>query len=331
MIAVELSAFGLENLHVVERERAEPGPGQVQVRLHAASLNYRDLLMVTGRYNPRQPTPLIPCSDGAGEVIAVGPGVTQWQVGDRVMGTFFQTWSGGRVREDKARKTLGGPLPGTLQQVRVFPEDGVVRIPDHLDYLQGATLPCAAVTAWRSLEKGNVRAGDRVLVLGSGGVSTFALQLAIARGAEVWATSGREEGRAFLSSLGASKTFDYRADPKWGKTIAKLGGVDHVVEVGGAGTLENSLRALRPGGSVGMIGVLAGVSQPLNVLPILMRDLSVHGIMVGSTDDFLALNAAMSHRQIEPQISAVFDLEDTKAAFEHMASGQHLGKIAIQL
>ena len=242
------NSFSLDSLKLIERPDPSPGYGQVLIKLRAVSLNYRDLMVVKGLYNPNLPLPLIPCSDGVGEIIALGEGVTRVKVGDRVAGIFFQKWLSGRLSEAIAQSALGGAIDGLLAEYAVLHEDGVVPIPEHLTDIEASTLPCAAVTAWNALS-GNVKAGDTVLVQGTGGVSIFALQFAQILGAKVIATSSSEQKRERLQSLGVTDTINYKQTPDWGKKAYELtGGVDHVVEVGGAGTLNESLKAVGHGG-----------------------------------------------------------------------------------
>jgi len=328
-------SFGLENLKQVERPDPEPGFGQVVLRMKAASLNFRDLLMVRGHYNPRQPLPLIPCSDGVGEVVAVGAGVSRVTVGDRVATIFSQTWHAGPPTAARLQGTVGGPLDGTLCELMVLDAEGVVRVPDHLSDVEAAALPCAAVTAWSSLvEQGSVGAGDVVLVQGTGGVSIFALQIARILGARVIITSSSEAKLERARAMGAWQTINYVDDPAWGKTARGFTdgvGVDHVVEVGGAGTLEQSLKAVRIGGTVSVIGVLSGVAAEINIIPILMQHLRLQGILVGSRDGFERMNRAFGTHRIKPVIDRIFPFSETPDAFAHMASGQHFGKICIDI
>ena len=326
-------SFGLDNLRLTERPDPAPGPGQVLLKMRSASLNYRDLLMVRGHYNPRQPLPLIPCSDGVGEVIAVGEGVSRVSVGDRVASCFFQTWIDGPPTAGKLAGTLGGPLDGMLAEQVVLSEDGVVPAPEHLSDVEAATLPCAALTAWSALvEQGEVGADDTVLVQGTGGVSIFALQIGRALGARVIVTSSSEAKLRRAIDLGAWKTINYTENPSWGKIVRQLTdaiGVDQVVEVGGAGTLEQSLRAVRVGGQVSVIGVLSGISSELNIIPILMQNIRLQGILVGSRNGFERMNQHLVKHEIQPVVDGVFPFSDALEAFRHMASGAHFGKIAI--
>lgn len=336
MQAYEIAdGFGLANLRRAERPLPEPGPGQVRVRVTAVSLNYRDLMMVRGHYNPRQPLPLVPCSDGVGVVDAVGAGVDSVAVGDRVAGLFTQRWPAGQPTPEGQRSTLGGPLDGMLAQFVVLDEGGVAPVPAHLDDTEAATLPCAALTAWSALvTEGGIAAGDTVLVQGTGGVSTFALAFARLHGARVIATTSSEKKAAALRERGAWEVIDYRADPKWGKTARSLTGgrgVDHVVEVGGVGTLAQSLRAVRPGGVVSLIGVLAGGSADLNLTPVLMNQVRIQGIFVGHREGYLAMCRAIERAELRPLVDRVFAFDEAVAAFEHLAAARHQGKIVIRV
>jgi NADPH:quinone reductase-like Zn-dependent oxidoreductase len=325
--------FGFDNLRLVERPIPEPGHGQVRVRVRAASLNFRDLLMTQGLYNPKQPLPLVPCSDGAGEVEAVGPGVTRWSVGDRVCPIFAQRWIDGEPDRDKLAHTLGGPLDGTMREYMLVDEAGLVAIPDTMSFAQAAALPCAAVTAWSALMvQTRVKPGDVVLVQGTGGVSIFALQFALAAGARVIATSSSHDKLAQLRAMGAHEVIHYKEDPAWGSTARKLTGgrgVDHVVEVGGAGTLNQSIRATRIGGHISMIGVLAGGSQEVNVIPVLMQNIRIQGVLVGHRAAFEDLLAAMTLHNISPVLDRAFPFDQLPAAMEHMRSGAHFGKVVV--
>ena len=333
MRAAEIrGAFGLDHLELVERPDPVPGPGQALVRLRAASLNYRDLLTVEGKYNPKQKLPLIPGSDGAGEVVAVGDGVTRVRPGDRVSAIFAQRWIAGEPTRDRLRSTLGGPLDGTLAELAVFDQEGLVKVPDHLTDEEAATLPCAAVTAWTALD--GITAGDTVLLQGTGGVSIFALQLAHLRGARVIITSSSNEKLARARELGAAEGINYRETPDWGAKVKELTGgtgVDLVVEVGGAGTLKQSLQAVRMGGTIALMGNLAGTTAEIPLPLIFMQNVRVQGILVGPRESFEALNRAIAFHGLRPVIDRVFPLEEIHAAFEHMRAGGHLGKIVVRI
>jgi NADPH:quinone reductase-like Zn-dependent oxidoreductase len=325
--------FGLDNLKLVERPDPKPGVGEVVIRMGAASLNYRDILMVEGAYNPRQPLPLVPCSDGVGTVVETGSGVTRAAVGDRVATLFSQTWFDGEPTAAKLRATLGGPIDGALCDTMLLPEDGVIHIPEYLSDAEAACLPCAGLTAWSALvEQGGITAGDVVLVQGTGGVSIFALQLAGLLGARVIVTSSSDAKLERARELGAWQTINYATDPKWGKTASSMtdgAGVDLVVEVGGAGTLAQSLRAIRVGGTVAVIGVLSGTSAPFDVIPILMQHVRLQGILVGSRAGFERMNRAIAVREMHPVVDRVVPFTDAPAAFELMRKGGHFGKVCI--
>jgi NADPH:quinone reductase-like Zn-dependent oxidoreductase len=326
--------FGLEALTLAERPQPQPGPHEVLVRIKAASLNYRDLMVVKGQYNPKMPLPRIPCSDAAGEVAAVGPGVTRVKVGQRVAGIFMQKWIAGDVDEAKAKSALGGAIDGLLAEFAVLREDGLVLVPEHLSFEEAATLPCAAVTAWHGLvTEGRVKPGDSVLLQGTGGVSLFALQFARLAGARVLITSSRDDKLERARKLGAAEGINYKTTPEWGDKVRELTGgrgVDHVVEVGGAGTLGQSLRAVRMGGQISLIGVLSGAGQ-VNPMPILMKNVRVQGIFVGSREMFEAMNRAIVAGQLRPVVDRVFPFAEAPEAFRHMESGAHFGKICIRM
>ena len=329
------TGFGYDNLVCVDLPDPNPGPGEVLVRIRAASLNYRDHLMVRGSYNPRQPLPLVPGSDGAGEVVAVGSGVSRVQPGDRVMPIFAQDWIAGRPTLQRMRSTLGGPRPGVLRELGMFPEHALVHVPAYLSFEQAATLPCAALTAYNALFKYEpLQAGQRVLVLGTGGVSIFALQLAKAAGAEVFVTSGSADKLERAAALGADHLINYKEVPEWGKEVRRRSGgegVDIVVEVGGAGSLANSIKACAPGGLIALMGVLAGDTNPPNLTPVFMNELRVQGLLVGNRDDFEAMNRMLAARRLLPVIDRVFEFGDAKEAFAHLSAQAHLGKVVIRV
>jgi NADPH:quinone reductase-like Zn-dependent oxidoreductase len=329
----QIPAFGIDSLVLVEKEPVPPGPGQVQVRIHAISLNYRDLMVVQGRYNPRLAMPRVPCSDGAGEVVTVGAGVSQWKLGDRVAGIFMQAWLAGRPNASYSKSALGGDIDGMLATEVVLSESGLVRIPEHLSYEEAATLPCAAVTAWNALFTAtDTKPGDTVLILGTGGVSIFALQFAKMAGTRVLGTSSSDEKLERAKTLGLDAGFNYRTNPGWEKwAFDETGGegVDLVVDIGGSGSLPRVFRALRHGGTVAQIGVLAGVSDSLDIRPILGKQLRIHGIYVGSRANFEDMNKAISHARLKPVIDSTFAFADFPTALRHMESGSHFGKIVL--
>jgi NADPH:quinone reductase-like Zn-dependent oxidoreductase len=327
--------FGLDNFRQTERPDPTPGPGQVLIRMKAASPNFRDLMMIEGQYNPRQPLPLIPFSDGAGEVAEVGEGVERVEVGERVMPIFAQDWIGGEPSRDKFKSTLGGPLDGTISEYVLVDQAGVVPIPEHLSFEEAATLPCAALTAWNALvEQGGVKAGDVVVCQGTGGVSMFAMQFAKLLGAEVIMTSSSDEKLERVKGMGASHGINYRDEPEWGKVVRELTGgrgADHIIEVGGAGTLQQSLAAVRYGGHVSVIGVLSGVSQEINVVPILMHNVRVQGIFVGSREMLENMVQAMEVNEVRPVVDRVFEFEEAREALEYVKAGRHFGKVVVQV
>jgi NADPH:quinone reductase-like Zn-dependent oxidoreductase len=326
-------ATGLDGL-VLNANRPDPkcDHGQIVVRVRAAALNYRDQGVIKGVYGYTK-FPVIPLSDGAGEVAAVGPGVTQFKPGDRIAGTFFQNWTGGRMPPDAAHNSLGGMVDGVLTEYALLNESGAIKIPAHLGFEEAATLPCAALTAWNALiETGRIKAGETVALLGTGGVSCFGLAFAKMHGAFVFMTSSSDEKLARAKVLGADVTINYRAAPDWDQEIKKHtgAGVDHVVEVGGANTLEKSMSAVRPGGSIYVIGALAGVGA-INPRMINRKGIRLQGIHVGSRDMFTDMNKAIAQHKLKPAIDRVFSFDDAKAAYAHQQSGGHFGKIVISL
>ena len=333
----EIPAFGLDHLRLVERDSVDPGPREVVVRVRAISLNYRDLLTIQGTYNPKQPLPLVPMSDGAGEVVRVGADVSRVSTGDRVVGSFFQRWLSGPVPRDVRvlRSTLGGPYHGMLSEEVCLSEEGVECIPDHLSYEDASTLPCAAVTAWSALiSQGGLRPGETVLVQGTGGVAIFALQFAKMMGARVIVTSSSDEKLERVKALGADLGINYRTEPDWGKRAKELTrgvGVDHVIELGGAETLTQSLRAVRPGGQISLIGILSGSAASLNITPILMQNVRIQGVLVGPRSTLEEMNRALSLSGLRPVVDSVFEFTEVRAALDHMVTGCHLGKIVVRV
>jgi len=326
---------GVDAMALVEKPVPVPGPGQVLVKLKAATINYRDLLTVKGGYGSRQKFPLIPLSDGAGVVESIGAGVTAFKPGDRVTGSFFEGWLGGEPSEAKMRSNLGGALDGVLCEYRVWPSVALVRTPDHLGDVEAASLPCAGLTAWSAVAKlGDIRPGQTVLTQGTGGVSIFALQFAKMSGARVIATSSSEAKIEKLRALGADVTINYKTTPEWGKEVRRITGhgVDLVVEVGGVGTLNESIRATKIGGTIAFIGVLAGRPDSESRLPLMvMQQQRLQGVTVGSVEDLQAMADAIAANRMKPVVDKVFPFTEAKAAFAHMASGAHFGKVAIAI
>jgi NADPH:quinone reductase-like Zn-dependent oxidoreductase len=330
----QIPAFGIHNLEVKERPVPELSRGQVLVKVHAVSLNYRDLLVVTGKYNPKLALPRIPCSDGAGEVTAVGEGVTRVKPGQRVAGIFMQNWIDGAPEAAKQRGALGGDIDGMLSEYAVLHEDGLVDVPEHLSWEEAATLPCAAVTAWNAVvHAGEIKAGDTVVIQGTGGVSIFALQFAKLVGARVLGTSSSDEKLQRAHTLGLDAGVNYKREdwPKWVLDETGGRGADLVVEVGGAGTFAQSLKAVRVGGRVAQIGVLSQATEPFQIGPLLHKQIHLRGIYVGSRADFEEMNRAISQHHLQPVVDQVFSFEDAPVAVKTMENASHFGKIVIRV
>lgn len=325
----------LSSLKLVECDIPEPGAGQLLIRVHAASLNYRDHAIVTGRYfGGILARDTVPLSDGAGEVLAVGAGVSRFKTGDRVAGTFFQGWIDG-VPNPASLNALGSPADGMLAEYVVLDQQGAVAIPEHLSYDEAATLPCAAVTAWNALMvSGRVRPGDSVLALGTGGVSVFALQFAKLSGARVIITSSSDSKLDRAKTLGADELINYNTTPDWDQAALALTdgkGVDHIVEVGGVGTLAKSFQAVGYRGQVTLIGVLAGRDGDTNPHALMLKNACLRGIFVGSRTMFEQMNAAIAVNSLQPVVDRVFPFEDATAAYEFQRSGRHFGKVVIKV
>ncbi|HEX7080664.1 MAG TPA: NAD(P)-dependent alcohol dehydrogenase [Gammaproteobacteria bacterium] len=320
-----------------EVPQPEAGPGEVLVRVRAASLNRRDVLMLNARYGPGGANAAggIPLSDGAGEVIAVGPGVTRFEVGDRVAGIFFERWIRGDRSAESIASARGGNAGGMLSEVIVSSEDALVAIPEHLSFEEAATLPCAGVTAYVGLFKyGGLEPGDYVLLEGTGGVSLFGLQFAAAAGARPIITSSSDEKLERAKALGAVGTANYRTNADWQREVRALTGgrgVDHVLEVGGEDTLPKALEALAYDGHVALIGGLSGFASSIPVGQLMGLGARVTGIYVGSREDFEAMNRFISGHRLRPVVDRVFELEDAPAAFDLMQNGSYMGKIVIRL
>lgn len=334
----------IDKLKSTEREAGALKRHEVRVAIKAVSLNYRDLLVVKGHYaklydGATTPggTPLIPCSDGAGEVVEIGEDVSRFKIGDRVAGIFMQGWIGGEINAEIGRTALGGSIDGVLRESVVFEQEGLVHLPEHLSYEEGSTLPCAAVTAWNGMiHAGKIKAGDIVLTLGTGGVSIFAVQFAKMMGARVIATSSSNEKLARLQKeFGVDKNdcINYKDHPDWDKQVLSLTGkrgVDHTVEVGGAGTLSKSVNSTKIGGQISVIGVLANGESDFNPINVLMKTIRLQGIYVGSREMFEDMNRAISLHRIKPVVDKVFKFEDAIKAFQYMESQAHFGKVVIK-
>lgn len=335
MKVFEINEFGVENLTLAERETPVPKENEVLVKFHAASLNYRDLMMIQGTYNPKLKRPLVPFSDGAGEVVETGEAVTKWKTGDRVTPIFMQGWIDGAIDFQKARTALGGDLDGCLREFGAFDENGLVGIPDHFSFEEAATLPCAAVTAFHALfESGCLKPDDTILLQGTGGVSIFALQMASVLGTRIIITSSSDEKLQRAKEMGATDLINYKETPDWDDRVLELTekrGADHVIEIGGAGTMQKSLRSVKMGGHIAFIGVLAGKGE-FNLNQIFMKSVKLQGLFVGSRQMFEAMNQMLClHNHLKPVVDKVFAFEDVKEALKYMEAGAHFGKIVVRI
>lgn len=334
MKAYELREFVGPDGLVLNGTRGEPEPkaGEVLIRIRAASLNYRDISVSHGQYPGVLKRSVIPLSDGAGEIVGIGANVRSAKLGDRVMSAFYPYWSAGPISDEVTEFALGGSLDGVLAQLVCLPAGAAIPMPAHLSFEEAATLPSAAVTAWQALvEIAKVRAGDVVLVLGTGGVSLFALQLAKLHGASVILTSGSDAKLRRAAEMNADHLLNYRTTAEWDIEISKLTqgrGVDVVIEVGGAGTLERSLRSVRKGGTIVLIGRLAGTGG-IDPLPVMRRAIRLIGINVGSHETFTAMNRAIAASKLRPIIDRTFDFSETPAAYDYFRSGATFGKVVI--
>lgn len=330
-----LGGPSIDDLTFDDVEVLPPGPGQVSVAMKAVSLNFRDLAVVTGRYPRRVSGPTVIASDGCGEVLSVGAGVTELKPGDRVAGSFFQTWLTGPFVRDYGNSALGGAIDGVLTEQRVFDQTGLLPIPAHLSYEEGSTLPCAGLTAWNALvPTAHVQPGNTVLLLGTGGVSIFGLQFAKLHGARVIITSSSDQKLERARALGADETINYKTHPDWEKEVLRLtggNGADIVLEVGGAETFSRSMSSVRASGSIAVIGVLTGVVGTVPLGLIGLQTLSVRGVYVGSVAMFDDMNRAMAMHGLRPVIDRVFPFEKTGDALRYLQSARHFGKVVISL
>jgi NADPH:quinone reductase-like Zn-dependent oxidoreductase len=323
---------GLDHLELNDTNAAEPGPGEIRVRWRASSLNYHDLLVANGGLSVDDGR--IPMSDGAGEVDALGVGVSRWAVGDRVMSLFFPNWQEGRHRPEYTRAVTGDSIDGCACEYGVLPENAVTRMPKGLSFAEAATLPCAGLTAWQALMvRGQMQAGDSLLVQGSGGVSVAALQIAKAAGVSVIATTSSNEKGERLKELGADHVINYADDQNWSDTVNKIsgGGVDHVIDIGGGSTLKDSINAARTSGHISLVGILGGVSAKIVVPMIFAKQLEIHGVAVGNAAMQDDMTSAFEAGQIKPVIDRDFDLADTAEAFSLQTSARHFGKITLSI
>ncbi len=334
--AFELSNFAIDAIRQSKRVTPALGPLDVLVRMKAASLNYRDIIVALGVYNRGIKLPRIPLSDGAGEIVEIGSAVTRYKVGDRVSPNFMTEWLAGPINPTVKASDLGGTIDGVLREYAVFNEKSLVRIPEHLSFEEAATLPCAALTAWNGLiENGNLRAGETVLVMGTGGVSIFALQLALLSGAEVIATTSNDEKMKRLQKMGAAHVINYKKTPDWEKEVVKYTcgrGVDHVVEIGGAGTLAKSAISVKLGGHISLIGVLADPKQKSDFeISLLMKAVKLQGVFVGSVEMYERMNSAIALHKMKPVIDKTFKANQIIEALKYQQSGAHFGKIVIKI
>ena len=328
--------WGFDNLRLSTRPDPEPGPGEVLIAMRMASLNARDLIVPDRGYGRATGSlPLIPVSDGVGEIVGIGDGVTRVAVGDRVCPTYFQNWTGGDPSPARFASSLGGPLDGVMADLVCLPQDGVVKVPDDLSDAEAATLPCAALTAWSAIATyGQTRAGDKILIQGTGGVALFALAFAKLHGAHVTMISSSDEKLDRVRAMGADETINYHDTKDWARAsrpiTADRGGYDNIIELGGARTLPLSLRAVRPGGTLSMIGVLSGLNIDASLGPIVARQVRLQGVTVGHRDGFDAMLAAMAQHHTRPILGDCFAFDDLKPAMAHLRQGDHFGKTLIR-
>jgi NADPH:quinone reductase-like Zn-dependent oxidoreductase len=338
MRALNVAApWGLDAIKVVDLPDPKPGPGQVLVRMKAVSLNYRDLLMINGMYGRGAASTsdvITPFSDGCGYVEAVGEGVTRFKAGDRVATLFFQNWVSGPPNMEKLVSALGFPIPGAGSELQTFSEQGLSKVPDFLTDHQVATLPCAALTAWRGLfVDARLEPGDTVVLQGTGGVSIFGLQFAHAAGLRTLITSSSDEKLERTKLLGADHTVNYRSTPAWSgpvRAATEGRGADFIMEVGGGGTIQESMKAVRIGGHIAIIGVVAGAGEPFNPAALIGNSAKLQGLSVGSRDMFEAMCRMIELRKIQPVVDKVFPFTEARAAFAAMAGGEHFGKIVLE-
>jgi NADPH:quinone reductase-like Zn-dependent oxidoreductase len=333
MQAIQMQGFGLDALGLTELPVPAPGAGQVLVNITAFSLNYLDLMVIKGGYNPRLPLPHIPGSDAAGVVTAVGEGVSTFKPGDRVTTTFVQQWLSGAVTAEFLASRLGCEGPGVFAQYVVLPAYGLVPSPPHLSDQEAATLPIAGLTAWVGLmEHAGLQPGQTVLVQGTGGVSVFALQFAKSAGCRVIATSGSDQKLETMKALGADALINYRATPRWEEEVLRLTegrGADLTLDVAGEHTVNQSMRAVKLGGFVGLVGFLSGLRLEFDLFTAIVSNKTLKGYSVGSRESFAAMNQALATNGIRPVIDRVFPASQVREAFDYLESGKHLGKIVL--
>jgi NADPH:quinone reductase-like Zn-dependent oxidoreductase len=331
----QLDAVGLDGIVMVRRALSRLEPSQVRVRVRAASLNHRDLQVARGYLAGQSKLPLVPLSDCAGEVVEVGSDVKRFKIGDRVAAAPLPEWVTGPFGSTMLASALGGAVDGVLGEYFSCDQRALVAIPDWFSFEEAATLPCAALTAWNALfEQSDLKPGQTVLVQGSGGVSIFALQFAVSAGAQVIATSCSDLKLERLRELGATHLVNYRRQPDWSRAVLELtdgAGADHVIELGGAGTLDQSIKATAVGGCISVIGVLTGASGTFDTLPILKKTLRLQGIVVGSVEMFERMVGTIENLDIKPVIDRTFDMPDIVAALKYLESGRHVGKVVVRV
>ena len=330
-----VSGGGVDSLELAEVATPEPGPGEVRIRMRANSINYRDLTTIEDPVSRKLPFPTVPNSDGAGEVTALGAGVTGVAVGDRVASCFFSDWEAGPCSMGAMASALGGARQGVLAEEVVLPAHGVIPIPAGLSFEEAATLPCAALTAWHALTLPRpVIAGETVVLLGTGGVSVFAQQFCSLMGARTIVTSSSDDKLARMKTLGASETINYRTTPDWDAEVMRLTdgeGADRIVEVGGPGTLQKSIEAVRVGGIIGLIGILTGIAGQISPTAIMRKSVTLRGIYVGPRQMFAEMNQAIATHDLQPVIDQTFAFEDAKDAYHTMRAAGHFGKLVIKV
>jgi NADPH:quinone reductase-like Zn-dependent oxidoreductase len=340
-VVAQLDAFGLDNVRISARPLQSLAPSSIRVRIRAASLNHRDLLIARGQFSSVAPLPLVMLSDCAGEVVAVGRDVCRFKIGDRVVGAPLPAWIGGPFTSEMMDSALGGRADGVLRHYFTGDQRSFVSAPDEFSFEEAATLPSAALSAWNALfETGNLKPGKTVLVQGSGGVSIFALQLALAAGARVIATTSSDSKSEALRRLGAAHVINYRQQIDWSRQVLEFtggAGVDHIIETGGAGTLDQSIKSAAVGGSISVIGMLTGAYGSFDTLPVLRKTLSLQGIVLGSVEmlermvSTLEMTSTLEALHIRPVIDRTFEMQDIVSALKYLESGRHVGKVVVRV
>ena len=330
MKLIELQSFGDNGFQEVERGTPSPCIGEVVIKVHAASLNFRDFMIAKGLYNPSLQLPLVPLSDGAGEIVAVGNDVTEFSVGDRVTSVFWQDWN---AKNNSRMVSTGSDAAGVLTEYAVLPKEAILSVPEYMSYQEASTIPCAAVTAWTCIKAANIKSGDTVLLLGTGGVSILALQILKAMNANVIITSSSNEKLERATQLGADHTINYKENSEWGNEALALskGGVNLVIEIGGESTFPQSNNALKIGGHISVIGALGGINIQLNLMQMVFKNVNIHGITVGRREDHLELNQFLEQHQIHPVIGKTIGFDEAVNEIYAMSSGSHFGKIVIDI